>query len=499
MTHEHFPAILNNVREYEQRLLDDTELYNAISKADLAETNRRLLAFHHDVATSIDECALDALFNICYRPMLSKALNESSIDLYSAIDHHLFNHYILKIESVQWFRRAFWNVNNYGLSLSRKISKNIAPAKGKSLSGSDNPFPKKILFVFKGGYSLAHADVLQTLLKHACANTPLDARIYVLFLDCAGEHYQGATTISFERLRSTKEKLTAFIKLTSELTFYNIVWVACIQNLTLYLGLDRALHNTYWTMKRHSIVFPEVDRYATYYSIYKNKWHEGAFWFGGRNAFEYKVSDLSFADIIRLYKPLQQIDWHSAPIVIGSLARGQKYQSLEYWMGVVSLLEANHSSIFIYGANTDLPSEVHEITMNLSQSHRIINIGWLGGKTHHVAKLISIYLDTIPFGTGVPAAEAILAGASFLGVSTSINTEASLVGAILQTLGRPLDRPLPELGIMSTFAEAVNVADQFIKDPQRRSDLAKKQALVVEKTAGSPDKFAHDYLQYFSS
>ena len=186
---------------------------------------------------------------------------------------------ICPIEDIDWFSKAFWDVNSYGLTLARKLSQYLKTKKDITrISGSQR---KNILFVFKGPFSLAHSNVLNDLLNgsiEACQNTD----IYLLLLDNPAIQIPNVKVFSFANLSLTSHKLEKFIALTRKVAFHNIVWVACIQNLALYMGIDLSRHSTYWTMKRHSIVFPEINRYATFISQHRNTNYNGAFWYGGR-------------------------------------------------------------------------------------------------------------------------------------------------------------------------------------------------------------------------
>ena len=116
---------------------------------------------------------------------------------------------------------------------------------------------------------------------------------------------------------------------------------------------------------------------------------------------------------------------------------------------------------------------------NLLPTGRIINVVGLGSLLN-IASLIDVYLDTIPFGTGVPAVESILRGAAYITTPSRLNDEASLINILL-------DKPYvsekhsdydPILGVCSSFSESVSLADKLLKSSELRNSLNKIQARI---------------------
>ena len=101
----------------------------------------------------------DFLFMQIFVPLFDNILSldiVSAINLYSEIAHLLFINYIRRDEDPVRFRRAFWNVNNYGLRLARLVGK--ASSQSDSNPHHDGNNIKRICFVFKGGFHLAHSE-----------------------------------------------------------------------------------------------------------------------------------------------------------------------------------------------------------------------------------------------------------------------------------------------------------------------------------------------------
>ena len=436
------------------------------------------------------------IFNIAIRPLLQFAAINNNIDLYSSLDHFLFNSYICPVEDIDWFRQAFWDVNSYGLSIARSLrdSDNLRHSKINSKS------VKKILFIFKGPFRLAHADVLKDFLLNIKSDKSYEVQL--LLLDHPPFDLPNIKIISFWKVQTVAQKLSMYIHLCRQNNYYNIVWVACVQNLSLYMGLRLSSNQSYWTMKRHSIIFPEVTKYATFISQYRNKVYNNVFWFGGRYRLNAKTTQLSKTQICQKYG--DKVFALKDKFVYGSLTRDQKYQNLEYWKGIELLLLESSKSVFIYGASTLTDTVSRYINESKILTRNTINFGWLKGNTTDIASLIQVYVDTIPFGSGLTAAECILAGGCYLGVLSEINKEASFTNILFDAINLcsktnvPYNTPMESLGIFSDYTSCIKQAKKLQHDKQKAYKLHVMQKRLLTNLNNLGQKyFTDDYLQYF--
>ena len=110
----------------------------------------------------------DFIFDNCVRPVLDTTQQieiKDAICLYSVLDHVLFLPYVRREENPVRFRRAFWNINTYGIRIAQRFEQAYKPLVSKE---PDNLFAssrKKIAFVLKGPYQLAHVEFLHNFLK----------------------------------------------------------------------------------------------------------------------------------------------------------------------------------------------------------------------------------------------------------------------------------------------------------------------------------------------
>ena len=74
----------------------------------------------------ISEIWDDFIFDNCIRPVLDKNHNaeiKEAIRRYSILDHMLFQPYVRREENPVRFRRAFWNINTYGIKIAQRFEK----------------------------------------------------------------------------------------------------------------------------------------------------------------------------------------------------------------------------------------------------------------------------------------------------------------------------------------------------------------------------------------
>jgi len=444
---------------------------------------------------------ISLVFNIAIRPILQHAIFNKDIELYAFIDHYLFSSYICPFEDLEWFECAFWDVNTYGYLLAQSI------ASDKSSSCITNTSPsRRILIVFKGMFKLAHSIVISDFLEGLSGAQA--ANVDVLLLDSNVSLRTHANVISFASLNSVSKKISSYLSLTSNNKYYNIIWAAAVQNLMLYMGLQMASKQTYWTMKRHSIVHPSITHYASVVSGHRCSTFNGAFWYGGRYRLNASAPKRTKHEILKSLSSLHQKLLTESTVVLGSFARPQKYISIEYWEGIRSILMKHSNSCFIYGT-MELPSSIRTFIDNdpfLKQ--RSINFGWLSGKTSEMCSLIDIYLDNIPFASGLTASQCVFSGGVYLGTDSPINKEASfqniLYDAFEFSRGKKIDMndedKLLKLGISKSFPRTLQVADWLINDHDARKTIASNQLLLLRNMHQIGElHFSTDYYSYFMS
>lgn len=203
------------------------------------------------------------IFNIMVRPCLEQccaAPLKEAVNKYAKIDESLFIPYIRREEDPKRFERAFWNVNKYGLRISERIQNEIEiDAKKKEKNSKKN-----MCILFKGKLVLAHTEFLIAFLI-GCKHFKDTVDITIVLLDDDGRSLENLNHIKVKSLikeKDTYSKLKKVMTLCKEECYDSTVWVACVQHLALYMGMNRTRSQAYWSMKYHSIVMPTLDKYA---------------------------------------------------------------------------------------------------------------------------------------------------------------------------------------------------------------------------------------------
>ena len=155
----------------------------------------------------ISELWDDYIFNTIIRKVLDenqKITDLSSIDRYSIIDHLLFLPYIRREEDPVRFRRAFWHVNAYGQFLSHYLFSQLkANSTFKDRIGTSNNLssrtPKKIAFVLKGPYQLAHVEFLHNFLD-GCIIFKSRVEVHLILIDESADKVPALDHISIYSL-----------------------------------------------------------------------------------------------------------------------------------------------------------------------------------------------------------------------------------------------------------------------------------------------------------
>ena len=100
----------------------------------------------------ISEIWDDFIFENCVRVVLDrndKAFFKESVCRYSVLDHALFIPYVRREENPVRFRRAFWNINTYGIRIAQRFEQLNQQANTCMSGHSHESSRKKIAFVLK--------------------------------------------------------------------------------------------------------------------------------------------------------------------------------------------------------------------------------------------------------------------------------------------------------------------------------------------------------------
>ena len=482
------PSSANGKLLYEQRL----QLQKNVLKNPKQGISYLKETFKFGVVSEIWD---DFVFQHVFLEVFDKLLNHSdvsrAIEVYSVLDHLLFTLYIRREESPTRFRRAFWNVNFFGVRLSQKLLSN------KSQVGKDNQVfksysesrsTKKIAFVFKGPFKLAHSEFFLSFLK-GTSIFKSKIKVYLILLDDSITNLDGlehVSIVSLSSIKSTSQKMIQHANLCAQNYFDHICWVACVQNLSLYMGTQLAPTQSYWSMKYHSIIMPTIQKYAGLGFGGDSFSYDDVEWFRGR---AFPDLNMPVVDKEKLTKLRIKENIPENAMVLGCFVRSEKLHDENFWRSIKVILET-HDHVHFVIASQDLPALFKDFADSYHCFQRFHHLGWIN--TKEWVSNLDIYYDSSPRGSCNTIFEAIEADVPVLFADTNFNRESSAFPYLFSASND--QRPV---GCFTSEDERLRNCLDLISSSQKRISLAQKQKKLLGVLQGRSHLFAKDYLNYF--
>ena len=443
----------------------------------------------------------DHVFNLIISPALqiicSKDLN-IAINQYSLLDHLLFNLYIRRDEDPVRFRRAFWNLNHFGIELARRFKLESSSLENKVLNPKNNFIYKKrdynIAFVFKGPFELAHAEFFEAFLrgtrifKNKC-------NVHLILIDSHKPEKFNHESLGHVYVHSLKTygkdvytKLAAYYQLFEIYQFDHLSWIACVQNLSLYMGQRIAESQSYWSMKYHSIIMDSIDKYAGLGFGGDSFFFDDTNWFRGRAFPEINLPSCNETKIASIKR---QFGISATSIVLGCFVRTEKLNNPQYWELIEKIL-TNHTDIHFCLAAQSMPEVAKSYLQKPAFQARFHNLGWVNTKV--MCQCLDLYLDSFPRGSCLTALEAIKARVPVALFDTAHNRESSALPYLMSTCP---NQKVPGVFMVDMVESLYRSLLPLITNTKIRASLAKSQGILLKELEGKGYLFAKDYLNYF--
>jgi len=436
-----------------------------------------------------------ALAQICALPELRVAINK-----YSELDHSLFLRYIRRDEEPNRFRRAFWNVNSFGKQLSARFShefcasNHLAESLSKRKSHPEdrsNKYIYKIAFVFKGGFSLAHSEFLHEFLRGARIFAA-KIQITLILLDDDGLRLRNTGVehikiISFCQ-SDTYSKLERYYKFFLSQEFDHISWVACVQNLCLFMGQRLSFSQSYWSMKYHSIIMNSLDKYAGLGFGGNSFEFDDIKWFRGRAFPSLKLPPVSQEKLLHLKKELKI---PTDCVVGGCFVRSEKLNNEAFWRMLDRLMRDCPELHFVI-ASQSIPTIASEYLELPHFCERFHHLGWVNTKLW--CQNLDIYIDSLPRGSCLTALEAIKAHVPVVMFDSEHNRESSALPYLISAGDGKIPPGVFECEITSVSYDQIK---SIVINKSVRKSLASRQFDLVRALEGASTLYAKDYLNFF--
>lgn len=440
-----------------------------------------------------------------FRTVLARYIESSIISLAdlplafnraAALDEALFLPFFRREEDPLRFRSAFWSFATTYLRLHQKLSAEYLDTcfhKDKILYtnvGATHESDQCLAFVFKGPFALAHSEFLHSYLV-GCKKLTKPPTIYLILIDdnLVPTRCDHISIISLSAYKTSFGKYQALYYLSKKIRFTNIIWVACIQTLGMYMGRRLAPIQTYWSMKYHSILLPSIDLYAGLGFGGSPFKYDGQEWFRGR-AFPLLSMPPPTENQKSHIKSKYRIP-HDA-IVIGAFVRAEKLHNSQYWSLLKTILESYPHVHFVL-ASQKLSPEILALSRQLPVK-QYTHLGWID--TKHYISCLDIYVDSFPRGSCNTIFEAWHSKVPSIIYDSPHNRESSALPYIIGALPNVRQGSLEEYGVVANPTSYLSILSQLILSPEARLFLSKEQHKVYEILRSS-NHFAADYTAFF--
>ena len=399
------------------------------------------------------------LNRVLFKRIVDKCLSyisntANSPALFSSWDHYLFKAHIQAQDSPEWFREAFWDINVHAINLVARSYGIVAPIKGSNHSGlSDGP----LVFVFKCPPRLAHYFNLRSFLKSAVSISDTTC-FRVIFLDVVKTaKLDLPCKIFYLGHLPLQEKINAYSTILGNTKASSVIWVASVQNLGLYMFSRIWPHQSYWSMKYHSIYSPTIDAYYKTSTTASRQQIDGNFWTGVPAKIDHLFSHQP-GSTTNCY-PQRIAKWESVnrPLPVLTLGRQIKISGHQYKSVAAKLLLGNVRLAYSGRA----PAPWHELIAKTSPQN-LEFLGWLKeSQLEHFLGQSLVYLDSFPFGGGHTCFAALTCQTPILMLDTEQNRRCSFMMHLLdiaEFFGFNVVSPCvkAELGI---FADPTDIQD----------------------------------------
>ena len=417
------------------------------------------------------------IFRIFVDPVLKHLSLNGDVDLFSMWDHYLFPNHIQVQDTPSWFGEAFWDINRHALGLVERAS--IVPKRPFS-SIDANSFRGPIIIVFKGPPALAHFQNFYDFLASKSVSESSDD-IRVVFLDVGSANVPSLPCKVFcLGDQSVKDKIRALHSIVINTRASCLVWVACVQNLGLFLFSRLAPKQAYWSMKYHSITSSAIDlsfRSSTYADCLHIDGHQ---WFGIPTNFS-SISNFINAgtsNLAAISSSNLSIDQAPSHLRCLSLGREIKVSSTEFSAFLEQLL-INQKYSFSYSGRK--PAGWHEqLAKSVDDCSRLNFLGWLSPTQMKDALFSSdVYIDSFPFGGGHTCFYAMSLLLPVLMIDSDQNRRCSFMMHLLDWKTYfGLTNTLEELGIFSTYNSLLDFLFLIENDPSLLSSKLSRIAQI---------------------
>lgn len=431
----------------------------ALGRAGLHEEHRRCF----DLAVT----AMNALVSSGY------------VDTALQVEQVIYECFVKQIESEQHYFESFQRWTKFFATSAEQLN----------LPAFEDADSQKVCFFLHSGYFLGHTSVLLQTLRDWKQEKDFRSDVYVAILTKFDENFVselnlcGVHVLTPNRTKQEKHQLLAADLLDIRMQLQTkgvgtIVWVSVPTLASYALNLPMAPRQVFWSLKLHPLHFSKVKLHICgghideEIRVYNRKeWIVCPFPLTGSYG---ENNPQSVATV--------KANYSTHKVLLGSLAREEKFNSPEFLDCLVSILKKHPDAKFLYSGRQDAGVLVRaaQATGVLAQ---VEFIGWVD--TNLYAEAIDIFLETFPFGCGITALQAMSHATPVL----SYNAEDTIFGYQLkggipdaQYMGMS-NNDFENLPVMTArdSEHYIRLATRLIDDQHFRRKVGERQRAYFEK------------------
>jgi hypothetical protein len=276
---------------------------------------------------------------------------------------------------------------------------------------------RNISLVFHSASLLAHASVVQWFLSDSLNRKLCGREFYIIVMNGRrnlqfDEAFKSLSCKVFyidEMIKENGETIPLNLlklKILRDIHYYgkivSSIWISSSPSAVFFFSARYALVQIFWTMKFHVFESDGVDRYVSCGSegqfkknVLGKNWYCRRIGFISNNSHKFNI-----IDSVKQKLP-------GDAVLLGTFARAEKISQPAFLELIFDILSENPSAHFIWTGRTADPRVVKYFDQKkiLNRTHYI---GWIN--TSESIFSLDIFLETIPYGCGLTAAEACSAG-----------------------------------------------------------------------------------------
>ena len=375
------------------------------------ETVRKLLTLTRVLGFSITAPRrwLELFFGVVIGPAIAGAAKNRMHDAALMLEWAAYVNFTRAKDDADHFRDTVGTwvdpLRRCGKAFGRDLPKLAAPRRDGA--------PPTVAFFLQNTELLGHTEALLTFLRGVDALDPKPIAPLVYLLGRANPELEaqlaaaGTTAIYIHDLAGEKasksEQLTAMREDARQRGVTAVVYVSLVLTMPFAFSMPLAPVQIWWSMKYHSLSFPEVDGYMSLGSFDDYREIEGRPWRAVHRALT-ELYDAGLADEAAAVRS-RLLDGDPGP-VLGCIGREEKMISDGYIAALAEILDAVPGAVFLWTGKTEHPGVV-ELLRRHGIEGRCRYVGWIDTRLY--AQVIDVFVDSFPFASGLTAFEAMAA------------------------------------------------------------------------------------------